>query len=71
MDGVIMIRQETEEDFKQVQEVVRLAFQGVEESDRTEHLLVERLRRSDAYIPNCLWWRTRTVRLQVMSYCRK
>ena len=51
MDGVIMIRQETEEDFRQVQEVVRLAFQGVEESDHTEHLLVERLRRSDAYIP--------------------
>lgn len=52
MDGVIMIRQEKEEDFRQVQEVVRLAFQGVEESDHTEHLLVERLRRSDAYIPH-------------------
>ena len=31
-------------------DVIRAAFQDIEESDHTEHLLVERLRQSDAYI---------------------
>lgn len=51
MDNSIIIRQETPRDFRQVDEVVRQAFAGMEESDHTEHLLVGRLRKSDAYIP--------------------
>ena len=47
----ITIRQETAGDFAPVREVVRLAFCNMEESDHTEHILVEKLRESDAYIP--------------------
>ena len=47
----ITIRQETAGDFAPVREVVRLAFCNMEESDHTEHFLVERLRKSEAYIP--------------------
>lgn len=47
----ITIRQEREDDFIKVRDVVRRAFAGVDESDHTEHLLVERLRLSAAYIP--------------------
>lgn len=47
----IIIREEKEKDFSLIRNVVECAFQGVKESDHTEHLLVERLRRSDAYIP--------------------
>ena len=50
MDEII-IRQEKEKDFNQIQEVVRLAFLQMEESDHTEHNLVERLHQSDAFIP--------------------
>ena len=50
MNDSILIRQETEKDFGQVEEVVRLAFGNMPESDHTEHILVERLRQSDAYI---------------------
>ena len=50
MDEII-IRQEKEKDFNQIQEVVRLAFLQMEESDHTEHKLVERLHQSDAFIP--------------------
>lgn len=51
MDDSIIIRQETEKDFCQIREVIELAFRDREESDHREHSLVERLRRSDAYIP--------------------
>ena len=50
MNDSILIRQETEKGFGQVEEVVRLAFGNMPESDHTEHILVERLRQSDAYI---------------------
>ena len=46
------IRQETAEDTCQVLEVVRRAFLDMEESDHTEHLLVQALRLSDAFIPD-------------------
>lgn len=49
--GRIIIRPETEDDFAQIKNVVQRAFDNIEESDHTEHLLVERLRQSDAYIP--------------------
>lgn len=47
----IQIRKERPEDRQQVYDLVRSAFENVEESDHTEHLLVERLRMSDAFIP--------------------
>lgn len=47
----ITIRQEREDDFIKVRDVVRRAFADVDESDHTEHLLVERLRMSDAHVP--------------------
>ncbi len=49
--NAIVVRQETDEDFRQINEVVRSAFLDVAESDHTEHLLVGRLRCSDAGIP--------------------
>ena len=49
--GNIIIRQETAADFALVRETVRQAFGAMDDSDHTEHLLVERLRRSGAYVP--------------------
>lgn len=45
------IRQEQESDYKAVYELVELAFKNMGESDHSEHFLVERLRKSDAFIP--------------------
>ena len=47
----MLIRTEEPGDFDIVRELVRLSFKDMEESDHTEHLLVDRIRRSDAYIP--------------------
>ena len=46
-----MIRQETEQDFEQVNQLIKKAFENVEHSDGKEHLLVAELRKSDAFIP--------------------
>lgn len=46
----LKIRREEKEDFKTVFELIRLAFENVELSDHKEQFLVERLRRSDAFI---------------------
>ena len=51
-ENTMIIRQEKEEDFSRVRDVVKRAFENVKESDHTEHLLVERLRKSEAYIPD-------------------
>lgn len=51
LSNSITIRQEREQDFGQVREVVRQAFRDVAESDHTEHLLVERLRTGATYVP--------------------
>lgn len=45
------IRQERPEDFAEVNNLVEETFKEVEFSDQTEHLLVERLRKSKTYIP--------------------
>lgn len=45
------IRQEQESDNKAVYRLVELAFRNMEESDHREHFLVERLRKSDAFVP--------------------
>ena len=47
----IKIRQEQIFDYKLVDDLVEYAFRNVKESDHTEHLLVGRLRKSDAFIP--------------------
>jgi len=47
----IEIRKEEKEDFRTVFELIRLAFENEELSDHKEQFLVERLRNSDAFIP--------------------
>ncbi|AFS78215.1 acetyltransferase, GNAT family [Gottschalkia acidurici 9a] len=47
----IIIRQEEERDYSSVKYVVEKAFENAEYSDHKEQLLVERLRKSDAFIP--------------------
>lgn len=48
----ITIRQELSEDYKITEKVVRSAFANMEFSDKKEHELVSRIRKSDAFIPN-------------------
>lgn len=45
------IRQETEKDHSEVFHVIERAFKEAEFTDNTEQFLVERLRKSDAFIP--------------------
>lgn len=45
------IRQERPEDVPSVKALIESAFKDVAESDHKEHLLVERLRHSEAFIP--------------------
>lgn len=45
------IRNATSEDFAKIGEVIRLAFEGMAESDHREQLLVDRLRQGKTYIP--------------------
>ena len=47
----IQIRQERQEDYQQIRELVRNAFALTEHSDGDEHNLIERLRLSPKYIP--------------------
>lgn len=47
----VNIRTEAEEDFKTVFALIKNAFENEELSDHKEHYLVERLRKSDAFIP--------------------
>lgn len=47
----IIIRQEQSSDFDQVDNVIKHAFKDEKLSDQTEHLLVRRLRKSAAFIP--------------------
>lgn len=47
----VTIRQERPEDYKIVFDLVEAAFAGQKYSDGSEHFLVERLRQSDAFIP--------------------
>lgn len=47
----IQIRQERQEDFQQVRDLVREAFALAEHSDGDEHNLIERIRLSSGYIP--------------------
>lgn len=47
----VIIREERQKDFEKINQVVKAALKNVEQTDHTEHLLVERLRKSQAYIP--------------------
>ncbi|MCL6587930.1 MAG: N-acetyltransferase [Anoxybacillus sp.] len=47
----ILIRKERENDITQVSQVIKLAFESAEYSNGDEHHLVNRLRKSSAFIP--------------------
>lgn len=47
----ITIRQETERDYKLSEYIIEKAFENAEYSDHNEQFLVERLRKSNAFIP--------------------
>lgn len=47
----IIIRQETKLDYIQVFELIKNTFKNAERSDGNEHYLVERLRKSESFIP--------------------
>lgn len=47
----IIIRQETKLDYIQVFELIKNTFKNAEHSDGNEHYLVERLRKSESFIP--------------------
>ncbi len=48
---VFEIRQEQEKDYNTVHQVIELAFRDMEDSDHSEPFLVDRLRQTDAFIP--------------------
>lgn len=47
----MLIRQETTKDYKATEHVVEEAFRDAEFADHAEHLLVQRLRESESFIP--------------------
>ena len=48
---MLTIRQEEEKDYPQVFQLIEEAFRNMEHSDHKEQFLVEKLRKSDAFIP--------------------
>lgn len=48
---MLIIRKEEEKDHEKVFKLIEEAFRNMEHSDHQEHFLVERLRKSDAFIP--------------------
>lgn len=46
----IKIRQEQPSDCKKIEDVVKMAFLNVEQSDKQEHFLVNKIRQSDAFV---------------------
>lgn len=47
----ISLRQEQPEDYHHTEILIEQAFRNEEMSDKQEHFLVQRIRRSDAFIP--------------------
>jgi len=47
----IYIRQERPEEYSMTEEMIKQAFLHEEYSDKKEHLLVNKIRKSDAFIP--------------------
>ncbi|WP_317126476.1 N-acetyltransferase [Chryseobacterium sp. G0162] len=48
---MITIRQEEVKDYEEVFKLIEDAFRDMEHSDHQEHFLVEKLRKSEAFIP--------------------
>lgn len=48
---MLEIRRESQSDYKEVYNVIKIAFETAEHSDGNEHNLVVALRRSDNFIP--------------------
>ena len=48
----LTIRQEQVQDYQTTENVIKLAFENMEFSDKKEHFLVDRLRKSDAFVPS-------------------
>lgn len=46
----IIIRRELEDDYIEVRDMVKKSFEGAEHTDKNEHNLVEKLRRSDNFV---------------------
>ena len=46
----IIVRQEVPRDYKETEDVVKKAFEHMEFADHTEHILVSRLRKGEAFI---------------------
>ncbi len=46
----IIVKQEVPRDYKETEDVVKKAFEHMEFADHTEHILVARLRKGDAFI---------------------
>lgn len=47
----VTIRKESTDDYQAIRSIIQQAFEDVKQSDHTEQDLVERLRQSDAFIP--------------------
>lgn len=47
----IKLRQEQPKDYPKTEALIEQAFRNEEMSDQQEHFLVQRIRRSDAFIP--------------------
>ena len=47
-----IIRQEQVQEYVTTENVIKLAFENMEFSDKKEHFLVDRLRKSDAFVPS-------------------
>ena len=63
---MIQIRQEQPSDYPAIQKLIQEAFETIEYSDHQEHLLVERLRKSTAYIPELAL--VATIDEQIVGY---
>ena len=52
MGGIfLIIRRETENDYKDVYDLIKAAFESAEHKDGNEQDLAEALRKSDAFVP--------------------
>lgn len=47
----IKVRQEDPSDYKNIADIIEEAFRNEQYSDQKEHLLVEKLRKSNVFIP--------------------
>lgn len=68
----IFIRQERPEEYSSTEEMTKQRFSHEEYSDKKEHLLVNKIRKSDAFIPELsLVASTKAMKWSVTSYYLK